>query len=181
MVFSRGNQVVSVSVETGREEVILDGDRELPGAHIAGGNPSPDATKLAFSIRGAFDGVAVYDLSSRRLTPIGKDACQIVWAPDGTLVWVTLGGEGGTQIMKISQGKTSILMDHPGPFSHEYFPTVSNDGRWMVWGASAGGHKRDRADYEIFLCEIGTPWNEAVRLTYEANNDSWPDIHVRRH
>ena len=180
VVFSRANQVVRISRDGGPETVILDGDRELPGAHIAGGNLSPDGRQLSFSIRGRFDGVAVFDLAERRLVPIGRDACQIVWTPDGSLVWVTVGGQGGTQIMKMSKGTTSVFMDLPGDFSHEYFPAISNDGRWMVWGASAGGHEHDRADYEIFVWQIGTPWDRAVRLTYDPNNDNWPDIFVNR-
>lgn len=180
VVFSRGNQVVRFSLETNEEEIVLDGDQEIRGAHIAGGNPSPDGRLLAFSIRGVFDGVAIYDLSQHRLIPVGKDACQIVWAPDGSLIWVTVGGEGGTQIMRMSQGRTAVFMDLPGAFSHEYFPRVSNDGHWLVWGASAGGHEHDRADYEIFVWQVGTPWDQAVRLTYDPNNDNWPDIHVNR-
>ena len=48
-------------------------------------------------------------------------------------------------------------MDLPGAYSHEYFPRVSNDGRWLVWGAAASGHEHDRADYEIFV------WQTAAR------------------
>jgi hypothetical protein len=44
-------------------------------------------------------------------------------------------------------------MDLPGAYSHEYFPKLSNDGRWLVWGAAAEGHEHDRADYEIFVWE----------------------------
>ena len=25
-------------------------------------------------------------------------------------------------------------MDLPPDFSHEYFPKISNDGKWLVWG-----------------------------------------------
>ena len=65
-------------------------------------------------------------------------------------------------------------------YSHEYFPRVSNDGRWLVWGAAASGHEHDRADYEIFVWQIGRPVSEAVRLTHHPGNDQWPDIHVPR-
>ena len=71
--------------------------------------------------------------------------------------------------------------DLPGAYSHEYFPKISNDGRWLVWGAAAEGHEHDRADYEIFVWEIGTPWERAVRLTHYPGNDQWPDLWVRPH
>ena len=50
-----------------------------------------------------------------------------------------------------------VFMDLPGAYSHEYFPKLSNDGRWLVWGATAEGHEHDRADYEIFLGKSGPP------------------------
>ena len=48
----------------------------------------------------------------------------------------------------------------------------------MVWGAAAEGHEHDRADYEIFIWEVGTPWDTAERLTFYSGNDQWPDIYV---
>jgi hypothetical protein len=69
-------------------------------------------------------------------------------------------------------------MDLPGNFSHEYFPRLSRDSRWLVWGASAGDHEHDMADYEIFLWQVGRPFTEAIRLTYNTANDRWPDIFI---
>jgi hypothetical protein len=71
-----------------------------------------------------------------------------------------------------------VLLDLPGDYSHEYFPRVSNDGRFLIFAASAEGHEHDRADYEIYLWEIGSPASEALRLTYHGGNDQWPDIWV---
>jgi len=69
-------------------------------------------------------------------------------------------------------------MDLPGERSHEYFPKLSQDAAWMVWAASAEGHEHDRADYEIYAWRVGTPWASALRLTYFAGNDQWPDVYV---
>ena len=76
-------------------------------------------------------------------------------------------------------GPPSLLLDLPGEYSHEYFPRVSSDGRFLVFAASAGGHEHDRADYEIFLWEIGRPAGTALRLTWHSGNDQWPDLWVR--
>ena len=35
-----------------------------------------------------------------------------------------------------TKGQREVLMDLPGDYSHEYFPRVSADGQWMVWGAA---------------------------------------------
>jgi hypothetical protein len=97
------------------------------------------------------------------------------------LLWMENLGNGGTQIMTGGPGrKRELFMDLPGSYSHEYFPRVSNDGHWLVWGAAASGHEHDRADYEIFVWQIGAPRSEVVRLTHHSGNDQWPDIHVSR-
>lgn len=183
VVFSRdGHQIVRVGADGGAEEVIFDAERSIPGAYIDFGSLSPDGTALSFAIAGPFDGIALWDLAAARLVPVQqRGACEITWAPDGRwLAWISVGGNGGTRVMETKDGRQSVLIDLPGEYSHEYFPNVSNDGRWLVWGASAEGHEQDRADYEIFLWRIGTPPQEAVRLTYDPANDQWPDVHIRR-
>ncbi len=183
VVFSRGNRFVRVELANGKEEILLDANQAIPGAHVLGSEPSPDGRRLASTVRRLFDGVAIYDLDQHRLIPMTKEqACQIVWMPDGqSVLWVATGGRGGTRIMtsRADGSGQRVFMDLPGEYSHEYFPKVSNDGRWLIWGAAAEGHEHDRADYEIFLWEIGTPWEKAIRLTYYTGNDQWPDIYVK--
>ncbi len=41
------------------------------------------------------------------------------------------------------------FMDLPGRRSHEYFPRLSADGKFMVWGATQRGHDHDIVRYEI--------------------------------
>jgi hypothetical protein len=55
---------------------------------------------------------------------------------------------------------------------------LSSDGRYLVLGASAGGHEHDVADYEIFLWSVESPIDTAVRLTFHSGNDNWPDVFV---
>jgi hypothetical protein len=69
-------------------------------------------------------------------------------------------------------------MDVPGRRSHEYFPQLSSDGQWMVWGITQRGHDHDLADYEIYLWHVGDAAEGAVRLTYHSGNDRWPDIFI---
>jgi hypothetical protein len=68
------------------------------------------------------------------------------------------------------------LMDLPGRRSHEYFPELSSDGKWLIWAATQRGHDHDTADYEIYLWQVGSPSDQAVRLTHNSGNDRWPDL-----
>ena len=74
--------------------------------------------------------------------------------------------------------RRTLWFDAPGAYSHEYFPRVSSDGRYLVFGAAAEGHEHDQADYEIFLWRIGDPPEQTARLTFHTGNDCWPDIYV---
>jgi hypothetical protein len=154
---------------------------------------SPDGRRLTFvlrghfseahGLRGAVSGAAVFELVPRRLVLLTTEqACQTTWAPDGQhVVWVETGGIGGTRVMTSGVDGTQrhVFMDLRGAYSHEYFPKLSNDGRWLIWGAAAEGHEQDQANYEIFLWEVGTPWETAIRLTHHPGNSNWPDLWIR--
>jgi WD40 repeat protein len=188
IIFVRGNQVIRLDLvggSAGRESVLLDGPTtEGIGGGMETPELSPDGTRLAMTIRSReYGGVGVVDLGTRAVTRLSPgQACQITWMPGSdALLWVEPEGNGGTEILTGGPGRArGVFMDLPGAYSHEYFPRVSRDGRWLIWAAAATGHEHDRADYEIFIWPIGRPVSEAVRLTYHEGNDQWPDIYVPR-
>ena len=180
--FRRKDEVVVKDLTTGQEKVIL--PRQGPPGALEVTTPelSPtDPNLLAVTFRGKIEGVFVADLARQKFTKTGE-GCEITWFPDGKrLLWVDNGGNGGTQLFaaEAPAGKPAVFMDLPGKFSHEYFPRLSRDGKWLVWAASAGEHEHDIADYEIFLWNTSQAWDQALRLTYNPGNDRWPDIFVR--
>ena len=107
--------------------------------------------------------------------------CQINWSPDSSyLFYVDHGGRMKNAFYKVNPNtlQRTLWFDAPGEYSHEYFPKVANTGAFLVYGASRGGHEHDRADYEIFLWQIGSPAASAIRLSYYTGNDCWPDIYL---
>jgi Tol biopolymer transport system component len=195
IVFHRATQVFRVAPATGQEELILDVARELPGIDDDAGDLElgPDGKRFAFVVRGTFagahglngpfSGATVLDPGAHALALLTREqACQTTWAPDGqSVLWMETGGNGGTRVMtgRPDGRERRILMDLPGARSHEYFPKLSNDGRWLAWGATAEGHEQDQANYEVFIWEVGTPWETAVQLTHHPGNSNWPDLWVR--
>ncbi len=180
--FMRGGQVVLKDLKSGQEKVLY--DAASPPVKGVPQTPelSPDQRRLAFTARGALRGTMVYDLVAGKLREVAG-GCEITWYPDSRRVlWVENGGQGGTQILHsaLEPVKPQVLMDLPGAYSHEYFPRLSRDGQWLVWGAAAKGHEHDIADYEIFLWKVGTPWESALRLTQNQANDRWPDIFIEK-
>ena len=195
VVFHRGTQVFRVALATGQETPILDVARELPGIDDDAGDlePSHDGQQFgfvvrgtftgAYGLRGPFSGAAVLDPRAHTLARLTQEqACQTTWAPDGqSLLWMETGGNGGTRVMtgRPDGRERRVFIDLPGARSHEYFPKLSNDGRWFVWGATAEGHEQDQANYEIFVWEVGTPWETAIQLTHHPGNSNWPDLWIR--
>jgi len=116
-----------------------------------------------------------------KLTPI-SDGCQLTWSKKGDfLYYVDYGGrkKNALYVYDPVKKKSRQWLDLPGELSHEYFPKLSNDEKYLVFGASEGGrkhHEHDTGDFELFLWKINTPADKAVRLTFHTGNDTWPDV-----
>ena len=180
VVFGRGQQVVRVDVESGNESVVYDNPGEAPQIRRGDVALSTDGSRLALVLEGG--GGVIRDLDENATAPLrSKSVCQPTWAPqDAFIAYVEAVGHGGTRVMRARRNgrQPTVFMDLPGDYSHEYFPQLSNDGAWLIWGAAADGHEHDRADYEIFVWQVGEPWENATRITYYTGNDMWPDLFV---
>ena len=189
IVFARVTAIVKRKLSGGEETVLVDSAKvpELDGALLQQPEMSQDGNFVAITLRGSKRETGIWDVRKKKWTRTGE-GCQINWAPSGDEVyWVHPTGNGGSRVMHlpIAGGKATksdsdldaiTLIDIPGRRSHEYFPQLSRDGKWLVWAATQRGHDHDTADYDIYLWEVGTPASEAVRLTYNSANDRWPDI-----
>jgi Tol biopolymer transport system component len=192
IVFVRDGKVIRTKLGSGREKVLLNGpaQKSLDGAELQQPELSPDGRFIAITLRGSRRETGIWSIAEKTWTKTGL-GCQINWSPDGKdIYWMNPTGNGGSEVyrMPIVDGKPADkdvsedkikFMDMPGRRSHEYFPELSRDGKWMVWGITQRGHDHDIADYEIYLWEVGTPPESgAARLTFHSSNDRWPDIFI---
>jgi Tol biopolymer transport system component len=191
IVFVRATAVFRRSLESGTETLLVDSTKEptLDGALLQQPELSKDGAYLAITLRGSKRETGVWDLAKKTWQRT-SEGCQINWTPSGDeIYWVHPTGNGGSRIMhlpmaggKPTKSDTDLdaitLIDLPGRRSHEYFPEMSADGKWLVWGATQRGHDHDIADYEIHLWEVGTDPAKAARLTFHSGNDRWPDIFI---
>lgn len=179
LIFQRnGTQCIEHTLATGAERTLA---QLGPTTMLFTPSWSDARQSLAVTLRKA-------QRATGLLTPDGQfrksgNGCQLVWAPDASfLVYVDDGGRQKNAFYQLDPDTLTrtLLLDLPGEFSHEYFPALSQDSRWLVFAASTGGHEHDTADYEVFLWERGAPPESAVRLTFHTGNDCWPDIHLTR-
>ncbi len=111
--------------------------------------------------------------------------CMITWAPSGDFAFFVSNTSGGKQANQFNRydpvdGSISEWLDLPGKFSHEYFPRLDSSENYLVFSASADAHEPDIEDYELFLWKTSTSVSEAIRLTFDHENDSWPDIFIEQ-
>ena len=189
IIFLRGDQVIRLDLDgagAGRESVLLDGPTT---AGIEGGMEtpelSPDGARLAVTVRSQ----PVRRRGGRRPRHAGRHpAVPGPGLPDhlgAGLGRAPVDGDPGERRHpdRGRRARPAPRRVH-GPAGHRTATSTSrgsrNDGRWLVWGAAASGHEHDRADYEIFVWQIGRPVSEAVRLTHHPGNDQWPDLYVPR-
>jgi hypothetical protein len=190
IIFVREKKILRTKLGSGKETELMnsEGVDDLSGALLQQPEMSHDGKYIAITLRGSKRETGIWDIAKKKWNTTGQ-GCQINWTPDGNAIyWVNPTGNGGSEVyrMPIKDGKPAkelsddelLLMDMPGRRSHEYFPELSADGKWMVWGITQRGHDHDIADYEIYLWEVGTPMEKAVRLTYHSANDRWPDLFI---
>ncbi len=113
------------------------------------------------------------------------NGCQVFFSSDNSYMYQVTNGDGkydpkGNRFMRIDPTtyESVPMFDFNDSYSHIYFPKDSNDGRYMVFGGSAGGHEHDTADYEIFLWDMSKSPDYATRLSFHSGNDNWPDVYI---
>lgn len=179
------NKIMAYDFGSKKERVYYQsGKGEFIKSATALSTPSVGKGKqLAFTYRNKGQPTNIIRDQKGKFTVVHRDSCQVLWAPSGNYVtYVQKGGRQINQVMRydpISKKKTTLL-DLPGEYSHEYFARLSANERYLVLAASAGGHEHDLANYELFLWPVGAKPKDAVRLTFNKGNDSWPDIWLRR-
>ena len=193
IIFARKDTVLSLMLESGEITTVMSAGMGglKKGAILQNPHMSPDGKYLAITLRGKMRETGLWDVAAKTWTKVGP-GCQINWYPDGSkMIRMNPTGNGGSEVLsfEVKDGKLVTpdykvkdlrFMDLPGRRSHEYFPQISPDAKWLVWGITQRGHDHDIFDYEIFIWDITTPREEAVRLTFHSGNDRWPDIFIEK-
>jgi Tol biopolymer transport system component len=197
IVFARGPKVFIKSLATSEEKEIYDAEKSYKkGTNAQQPELSPNGKWIGVTLRGTKRDVIIWNREKNEGYSL-SGGCELTWFPDNKrAVRMNEGqGNGSTEVLVfdidgngkpvdvqsgMSINKKFRFMDLPGRRSHEYFPQISPDGVWMVWGATQYGHEHDISNYQIYLWKIGTDAKTATRLTFHSGNDRWPDIFIAK-
>lgn len=140
---------------------------------------SPDGRYAAFtSDRGGRWHAWYVDLTSGDMQVIGK-GCEPGWFPDSTKIAfihkATAKERSGVFGTRRGDKKIHVIQDADAPRGHEYFPTITPDGRFLLYSASRPReHDHITANYQIFVLPLGT--SAPVRITFDRFNNRWPTL-----
>ncbi len=174
------SRVMAVGLDGAGEREVFPAKSAWPGSvQIVKPRISADGGRVAFvSNRGQRGGwnTWIADLKTGESWHAAK-GCEPGWTPDGRLTWVNEGDDTrertGIFLYDPAAGKSVELQDADAPRGHEYFPTVTPDGAWLLWGACGPGeHEHVSSNYQLFARRLsgGAP----VRLTFDGFDNRWP-------
>jgi len=136
----------------------------------------------------AYHAAVLLDLDNKDDIWFIGSGCEPTTPPGGDWVYHVCGGiycDTHPDIfhMRVSdrQDRSSyspVVAHADADWGHEYFPRISTDGEWLVYGATTGCHDHDTCDYEIFIHPLSGDNDNRERLTDDPHNDQWPHLYV---
>ena len=167
----------AIDLETGEVSALFDPAASgFSGRDVVTLRVSPDRRVATFtSDRGGRWNAWGVDLGSGKAFHLAP-GCEPGWLAPGRFFWVRGGGSrAGSGIFQLdsASGLQGPLADAGPPLGHEYFPALSRDGRFLLYGASpADEHSHVLANYQIYVKDLST--GQVARITHDPFTNRWP-------
>jgi len=173
-------KVMAVQLDGSDEREVFPRDRdEFERYRIVKPRVSRDGRWVAFisDRKGAWN-TWIADLETGESRHVAR-GCEPAWFPGGEkIAWIReqdVRQGSGIFAWDMKTGTTEEMQDADLPWGHEYFPTVSADGRHLLWGACPEGqHSHETSRYQLFVKDLTN--GTVTRLTDDLANNRWPKL-----
>lgn len=173
-------QVGALNLETNDLTIIFPGKRKaFRGRQIIKPRISPDGSSIAMTVDNPSRWHAWWAPLKRKEGPPSMIAagCEPAWFPDSNKLAVMkkTGARAGSGIMYYDRNSKQydVLKDDAGPLGHEYFPTVTADGRFLLYSACPEDqHDHLTANYSIFVHDLQK--DKTWQVTFDQSTNRWP-------
>lgn len=121
----------------------------------------------------------IANLESKDAALMGR-GCEATWYPksNNQLVWIqkkeanALAGSG-VFTFNTEAGVSTKLHDDGPPFGHEYFPEITPDNNFLLYGACPHDqHSHESANYQLYIKDLKS--GESARITLDPFTNRWP-------
>ncbi len=134
----------------------------------------------------AYHAAVILDFSNKSKVYYFGSGCEPTTPPKGTVVYHVCGDcptkpDPYRMLLADLSTRSSYkaeIAHKDSDWGHEYFPRISNDNVWMVYGATTGCHDHDTCDYEIYVHRTGAVGVARAHITTDTSNDQWPHLFV---
>jgi len=172
------SRVMKVSLDgSDPEQVFPPQGSPFEGKKIVKPRMSFDSKKLLFTsdVGGRWTAWAV-DLESQQPTQVGKGCEPVFFEQGNSVAWVTkknVLAKSAIGKKNLSSDQVILIQDDGPPFGHEYFPTMVQGDKFLLYAACpAGQHSHLEANYQLFVKDMAA--GETVRVTFDGNTNRWP-------
>ena len=130
----------------------------------------------------------IVDLQSKTYisnTEMQRGDCSPAWAPDGSYLITTarltsrpvLKADFSASAASVSASKHFVGLDTSAKF-YIHGERVSNDGEYVTFGGKLFSGAGSNGDREIYIWKVGGTDKDAVRMTFETNEDMTPSLFI---
>ncbi len=172
--FIRDYQVWQYELESGKESLLHSAKISVKGDDgNTVGSLSPDLSAIVYRSQNSNE----YFVFSEGKTIKTMGGCEPGISESGEYVyWVN--GPKDFRIWNVAKNEERQFLGEPPVkvWNYTYFPSVSNNDRWITYGASPNQHDHNTSDYEVYIQELNN-WNpvgKPVRLSWDPSTDRWP-------
>lgn len=175
-------RVIRVKVDGSEETQLFPAGKSFGDFLVVKPRISPDDSQVAFTSdkKGRWN-VWCADLASGEARHLQK-GCEPGWLAERELAIIRkrgLFGRTGIYRSTVNSTALEVLQDDGPPFGHEYFPTITPDGRYLLYAACPmSQHDHISSHYQLFIRDLSRA--EPVRITFDTYTNRWPKLLVRQ-